>query len=47
VEAPPGDRGEVWDARLEVYLSNPAEEPDPEAWRTEIAYLVADEATAG
>jgi effector-binding domain-containing protein len=42
-----GGHGEVWGSRLERYLSNPAEEPDPEAWRTEIAYLVADERAAG
>jgi effector-binding domain-containing protein len=42
-----GEHGELWGARLERYLSNPAEEPDPMTWRTEIAYLVADEPAAG
>jgi effector-binding domain-containing protein len=42
-----GEHGEVWGSRLERYLSNPAEEPDPEAWRTEIAYLVAEEPATG
>jgi effector-binding domain-containing protein len=27
---------------IETYLTNPAEEPDPQKWQTEIAYLVTD-----
>ncbi len=39
VETPIGDR---WDARLEIYLTDPEAEPDPATWRTEVAYLLAD-----
>jgi effector-binding domain-containing protein len=34
-----GDDGDHWGARVEHYLTNPAEEPDPSRWQTEIAYL--------
>jgi len=33
------DDGDHWGARVEHYLTNPAEEPDPSRWQTEIAYL--------
>jgi effector-binding domain-containing protein len=36
------DGVEWWDARLEHYLTDPAEEPDPQKWQTELAFLVAD-----
>jgi effector-binding domain-containing protein len=36
-----GPRGEGWRARVETYLTNPAEEPDPEKWQTELAFLLA------
>jgi len=36
------DDGKTWAARLESYLTNPAEEPDMNTWRTELAFLVAD-----
>jgi effector-binding domain-containing protein len=39
LETPVGDR---WDARLEIYLTDPQAEPDPARWRTEITYLLAD-----
>jgi effector-binding domain-containing protein len=32
-----------WGARIESYETDPAEEPDPEKWRTELAILVADD----
>lgn len=35
-------RGEGWRARIEIYLTNPAEEPDPEKWQTELAFRLAD-----
>jgi effector-binding domain-containing protein len=35
------DDGKTWDARLESYLTDPAEEPDMNKWRTELAFLVA------
>ena len=38
----PTDRGEAWGARFEFYLSDPAVEPDPEKWRTELAFMLAD-----
>lgn len=33
---------EVWTARCESYLTNPAEEPDLTKWSTELAYLLKD-----
>jgi effector-binding domain-containing protein len=33
------DRGTAWRSRVEHYLTNPAAEPDPSKWETEIAYL--------
>lgn len=32
----------VWKARIESYLTDPAEEPDPQKWETELAFLVAE-----
>jgi effector-binding domain-containing protein len=37
-----GEHGSVWVSRLEIYLTNPAIESNPEKWQTEIAYLVDD-----
>ncbi len=37
-ESPAGER---WGCRLEVYLTNPAGEPDPGAWETELAFRLA------
>ena len=37
-----GEHGSVWVARLEIYLTNPATEANPQKWQTEIAYLVDD-----
>ncbi|MFE3249789.1 GyrI-like domain-containing protein [Streptomyces sp. NPDC059209] len=34
--------GDRWGCRLERFLTNPAEEPDPEKWRTELAFRLAD-----
>ena len=31
--------GEVWETMFESYLTNPDDEPDPNNWRTELAYL--------
>lgn len=33
---------EVWTARYETYLTNPEEQPDPNKWSTEIAYLLTE-----
>jgi effector-binding domain-containing protein len=38
----PGDDGEHWACRLEMYLTNPAEEPDPANWETVVAIKLAD-----
>lgn len=35
------NRGTAWRSRVEHYLTNPAAEPDPAKWETEIAYLTA------
>lgn len=32
----------VWRGRIERYLTDPSQEPDPSRWQTEIAYLVND-----
>jgi hypothetical protein len=36
-----GPSGDRFESRLEVYLTDPAEEPDPSNWQTEVAYLLA------
>lgn len=33
------DNGKVWGANIEFYITDPAEEPDPQKWETEIAFL--------
>ena len=33
--------GSAWRGRAEHYLTNPAEEPDPAKWETDVAYLLA------
>lgn len=37
------DRGEHWGCRLEVYRTDPAEEPDLGKWETELAFRLADD----
>jgi len=39
------DNAEWWEARLEFYLTDPASEPDPNKWRAELAFLVAEART--
>lgn len=39
----PGDDGERWAGRLEFYLTDPAEQPDMSKWRTQLAFLLADD----
>jgi hypothetical protein len=39
---PADGNGEHWTGRVETYLTNPSEEPDPAKWEVELAYLVAD-----
>lgn len=38
---------EVWGGRFEFYLTDPAQQPDPEQWSTEIAYLIKGNDAAG
>jgi effector-binding domain-containing protein len=38
----PGAEGEEWGSRLEEYESDPSQEPDPEQWRTRLAFRLAD-----
>lgn len=35
-------RGTAFRARVEHYLTNPAEEPDPATWEVDVAYLVSE-----
>jgi effector-binding domain-containing protein len=41
-DATPTADGERWGARLEIYLTDPAEEPDPERFETVLAFRLAD-----
>jgi effector-binding domain-containing protein len=34
--------GSSWRGRVEHYLTNPAEEPDPSKWEVDVAYLTTD-----
>ena len=36
-----GEDGERWGARLEIYLTDPSEEPDMGKWVTELAFRLA------
>lgn len=36
------DVGERWGCRLEIYLTDPAEQPDASKWQTELAFRLAD-----
>jgi effector-binding domain-containing protein len=36
------ERGTRWGCRLEVLLTNPAEQPDPNKWETTLAFRLAD-----
>jgi effector-binding domain-containing protein len=36
-----GEDGERWGARLEFYLTDPAEEPDMSKWQTQLAFRLA------
>jgi effector-binding domain-containing protein len=38
----PDDRGERWGSRLEIYLTDPREEPDMSKWVTQLAFRLAD-----
>jgi effector-binding domain-containing protein len=34
--------GDLWTSRLEIYQTDPSEEPDPQHWRTTLAFRLAD-----
>ena len=36
------DAGERWGCRLEIYLTDPAEQPDVTKWETQLAFRLAD-----
>jgi len=38
----PGPDGDVWGGRLEIYLTDPAQEPDMSKWVTQLAFRLAD-----
>lgn len=38
----PGDSGERWGSRLEIYLTDPSQEPDMNKWATQLAFRLAD-----
>lgn len=38
----PGETGDRWASRLEIYLSDPREEPDMSKWVTQLAFRLAD-----
>lgn len=38
----PTPTGEVWGCRLEVLMTNPAEQPDMHKWRTDLFFRLAD-----
>ena len=38
----PSEYGDRWGARLEFYLTDPAEEPDMSKWQTQLAFRLAD-----
>ena len=35
------DGGERWGSRLEIYLTDPGEEPDMSKWQTQLAFRLA------
>jgi hypothetical protein len=38
----PGEDGERWACRLEIYLTDPSQEPDMSKWVTQLAFKLAD-----
>ena len=38
----PGEGGERWGGRVEIYLTDPGEEPDLNKWVTQLAFRLAD-----
>jgi len=41
-DMPRTDAGERWGCRVEFYLTNPAEQPDPTKWQTQLTFRLAD-----
>lgn len=41
------DGESTWIGRIERYLTDPSQEPDPSRWETEIAYLLDDSISVG
>lgn len=41
-DSTPGSDGEHWGCRLEIFLTNPLEEPDPSKFVTQLAFRLAD-----
>jgi effector-binding domain-containing protein len=37
----PGEAGERWGSRLEIYLTDPSQEPDMSKWETQLAFRLA------
>lgn len=42
----PTPEGEVWGCRLEIMMTNPAEQPDMHKWETVLSFRLADEVSA-
>jgi hypothetical protein len=38
----PSPQGDRWGSRLEIYLTDPCEEPDLSKWETQLAFRLAD-----
>jgi effector-binding domain-containing protein len=38
----PADGGGRWGCRLEIYLTDPSQEPDMSKWQTQLAFRLAD-----
>lgn len=38
----PDEGGERWGGRLEIYLTDPSQEPDMSKWETQLAFRLAD-----
>ena len=38
----PDEAGERWGSRLEIYLTDPSQEPDMSKWQTQLAFKLAD-----
>ncbi|NIK61432.1 GyrI-like domain-containing protein [Kribbella shirazensis] len=41
-DSSPSPEGEQWGCRLEIYHTNPQDEPDMNSWETELAFRLAD-----